>query len=242
MTPPETLRLVAPSAGSWSVRVVPNLYPAFEHHEVVVHTPRHARSLAELSDGELSLVAEAWRSRSQTAGREGFPYVHALLNEGAAAGASLPHTHSQLVWLDSPPPAVTAEERRSCPVCELLARELGDGRHTLESRGPLAVIAHPAGRAPYELLLAPVTHDEQGLASELLGEALSSLASWLRRLHAIEGAIPVNAWIHTNGHWHIELLPRLTVFGGIELGAGIYVNTLAPEEAARRLRAAPLGA
>ena len=47
----------------WRVRVVPNLYPAFERQEVVVHTPRHARSLAELGDGELADVAEAWRAR-----------------------------------------------------------------------------------------------------------------------------------------------------------------------------------
>ncbi len=236
MTPPETLRLATPVGGQWGVRVVPNLYPAFEHHEVVVHTPRHARSLAELSDSELSLVAEAWRSRNETAGREGFPYVHALLNEGAAAGASLLHSHSQLVWLASPPPAAAAERRQACPVCHLLASELDDGRHALESGGSIGVIAHPAGRGPYELMLAPIVHDEGGLASPLLGEALSSLAFWLRRLRAVEGAVPVNAWVHTSGHWHIELLPRLAVFGGIELGAGIYVNTLAPEEAARRLR------
>lgn len=239
MTPPETLRLAAPAAGPWSVRVVPNLYPAFERHEVVVHTPRHARSLAELSDSELSLVAEAWRSRSETARREGFPYVLALLNEGAAAGASLPHSHSQLVWLAAPPPAAATEQRRArCPVCHLLESELRDGRHVLDGGGPIAVIAHPAGRGPYELMLAPVVHDERGLASELLGDALSSLAFWLRRLHAVEGAVPVNAWVHADGHWRIELLPRLTVFGGIELGGAIYVNTLAPEEAARRLREA----
>ncbi|HVR13074.1 MAG TPA: hypothetical protein VMS41_04790, partial [Gaiellaceae bacterium] len=70
---------------------MPNLYPAFERQEVVVHTPRHARSLAELDDEELALVAEAWQRR-----RAGVPegYLHALVNEGREAGSSLPHTHS----------------------------------------------------------------------------------------------------------------------------------------------------
>ena len=91
-TPPETLRVGDP----WRVRVVPNLYPAFERQEVVVHTPRHARSLAELGAGELADVAEAWRRRREQA-PDG--YLHALVNEGRQAGSSLPHTHSQLVWL-----------------------------------------------------------------------------------------------------------------------------------------------
>ena len=63
-TPPETLRL---GAEPWQVRVVPNLYPAFERQEVVVLSPRHVRSLVELSDAELALVAEAWRRRAVAA-------------------------------------------------------------------------------------------------------------------------------------------------------------------------------
>src|SRR5205085_3415347 len=102
-TPPETLRL--PEADEWTVRVVPNLYRALERQEVVIHTPRHVRSLAELEEHEIDLVAEAWRRR-----REDVPggYVHAFVNEGRDAGASLPHSHSQLAWLAEPPPAVAA--------------------------------------------------------------------------------------------------------------------------------------
>ena len=106
-TPPETLRL--PEDGGWRVRVVPNLYPAFERQEVVVHTPEHVRTIAELSGEQLALVADAWQARAAAAHAEGFAYVHALVNEGKTAGASLPHTHSQLVWLREPPPAVVRE-------------------------------------------------------------------------------------------------------------------------------------
>ena len=71
---------------------------------------------------------------------------------------------------------------------------------------------------------------------ERLAPTLGLLSESLRRLHALEGPVPVNAWLHDRGHWHVELLPRLTVFAGIELGAGIYVNSLAPETAAAALR------
>ena len=83
----------------WQVRVVPNLYPAFEHQEVVVHTPRHVRSIAELTDDELAPIAAAWHQRREAARAAGFAHPYLLVNEGREAGASLPHSHSQLVWL-----------------------------------------------------------------------------------------------------------------------------------------------
>jgi hypothetical protein len=103
-TPPATLRLGDGPTG-WDVRVVPNLYGAVERHEVVIHGPRHRHSLAELPDGTLDLVAEAWQRRAHDAGGT----LLAFVNEGWDAGASLPHSHSQLAWLPEPPPAVTAE-------------------------------------------------------------------------------------------------------------------------------------
>jgi UDPglucose--hexose-1-phosphate uridylyltransferase len=99
MTPPQTLAL--PDQGDWRVRVVPNLYPALERQEVVVHSRRHIRSLAELEGDEPELIAEAWQRRA--AAEAG--YVHALVNEGREAGSSLPHSHSQLAWLPDPPSA-----------------------------------------------------------------------------------------------------------------------------------------
>jgi UDPglucose--hexose-1-phosphate uridylyltransferase len=213
MTPPETL--VLPEQGDWQVRVVPNLYPALERQEVVVHSRRHARSLADLEDDELELVAEAWRRRTQAhAG-----YVHALVNEGRDAGSSLPHSHSQLVWLPEAAPA----------------RARPRGEPFLEREG-LTATCPWASRLPYETVIAPVESAGNALASPLLGPALRLLASLVRRLRELEGPVPLNAWVeHDSDDWRIVLLPRLTVLAGLELGAGIFVNTLPPEEAAARL-------
>jgi UDPglucose--hexose-1-phosphate uridylyltransferase len=236
-TPPETLALgrdgQGPDTPGWTVRVVPNLYPAFERQEVVVHSPRHARTFAELSEEETTRVAEAWRSRADSARADGFGYVHALVNEGRAAGASLPHSHSQLVWLREEPPAVTGERTESCGLCG----EADSGLVVAERDG-LMLRCPAAGRVPYELLLAPREHDGDGFQSSQLPAALALLAEGIRRLRAVEGPVPWNAWLHVGDHWHVEIVPRLTVFAGIELGAGIYVNTLAPEDAAAALREA----
>jgi UDPglucose--hexose-1-phosphate uridylyltransferase len=243
-TPPETFALRPgggdPDTPGWTVRVVPNLYPVFDHHEVVVSTPRHVRSFADLEDAEIAGVALAWRERARAARDAGFPYVHALLNEGREAGASLPHSHTQLVWLEEAPPTVLAEEGGGgCAVCRHLEAELASGERLVVDRDGLAVLAAYGGRLPYELLIAPIEHpDGSAFESDLLAPALVLVSDALRRLHALEGSVPVNAWLHDGGHWHIEVLPRLTVFAGIELGAGIYVNSLAPEDAAKDLREA----
>jgi UDPglucose--hexose-1-phosphate uridylyltransferase len=216
MTPPQTL--VLPENGVWQVRVVPNLYPALDRQEVVVHSPRHLRSVATLHDAELELVAEAWRRRAH----DEPGHVFALINEGREAGASLPHTHSQLAWLPEEPPT-HAQPR---------------GEIVLERNG-LAAIAPWASRVPYEMVVAPLADDKGPFTSALLGPALGLLAELVRRLHRLEGPVPLNAWVErgTDG-WRLVLFPRLTILAGLELGAGLYVNTLPPEEAALRLREA----
>ena len=147
-TPPETFAVAPegrkPDTPGWSVRVVPNLYPALERQEVVVSVPWHARSLAELDDTEVARIAEAWRARAAAAGAEGFGYVQALLNEGREAGASLPHSHTQLAWIREVPPAVAAERTRpgDCGVCELIA----GGENVIAERD--GIVVHGASRRP----------------------------------------------------------------------------------------------
>ena len=197
------------------MRVVPNLYPALERQEVVVHSRRHIRSLAELQGDEPELIAAAWQRRAADVPG----YVHALVNEGREAGSSLPHAHSQLVWLPEPPPA------RSRPRLERFREE-----------GELVAGCPWASRLPYETVIAPRDPDRRGIQSGLLGAAVRLLSEIAGRLRAIEGPVPLNAWFeHDERDWRLVLLPRMTVLAGLELGAGIFVNTLAPEEAAERL-------
>lgn len=217
-TPPETLRI---GGDPWQVRVFPNLYPAFERHEVVVHAPNHVASVADLDDAQLALIAEAWRLRREA---EPAGYLHALVNEGREAGASREHTHSQLVWLgDTPPDTQHGVERE---------------RWTVVSERDGLVLACPyVSRLPYELVIAPAEPRAGAFGDELLPPALALLGEAVRRLQAVQaGAVPLNAWLHDSEDWHIEVLPRTGTFAGIELGAGIYVNSRPPEEAAKALR------
>jgi UDPglucose--hexose-1-phosphate uridylyltransferase len=222
--------------GGWLARVVPNLYPAFERQEVVVHSPRHVRTFAELTDDEVAGVAQAWQARAAAAWREGreFRYLHPLVNEGRAAGASLPHSHSQIVYLREPPPTALAERARGdCAACAVV-EAAGPELTLAEDNGAVAFV-HPVGRLPYELLVVGPHHDLD------LTAALRLLRACIRALRAVEGPVAWNAWLHEGWqgggiHPHLEVVPRLTVPAGVELGAGIYVNTVAPEDAAAALR------
>ena len=219
------------------MRVVPNKFPAFERQEVVVHAPEHVLSIAELAPGQLELVAEAWRLRAEAAAAGGFPYVFAGVNEGRAAGASLSHSHSQLIWLREEPPVPANEtEAGRCRLCDYLTRERAETLRIVEERSGLVLLCPFGSRAPYECLLAPLEHESDAYASELLGPALTVAASALGRLHEAEGPRPANLWLHPRHHWHVELVPRLTTFASLELGAGHYVNPLSPEGAAETLR------
>jgi UDPglucose--hexose-1-phosphate uridylyltransferase len=180
-------------------------------------------SIGGLSDASLDLVAEAWQRRAREVGGICFP----LLNEGYDAGASLPHSHSQLAWLPGPAPAVVTE--RGLPeVIEVLTR---DG---ITAGCPVA------SRVPYEVLIAPARSEPEGLRSDLLAAAMRMLAELVRRLQRIRGEalVPLNAWLHDGPHWHLELFPRTTRLAGLELGAGVYIESVAPEAAARTLRGA----
>lgn len=264
-TPPETFAIGPPGrrpdTPGWRVRVVPNKFPAFGpwprtgdradglfarraavgRQEVVVHSPRHVRTLAELTGRELEVVARAWQERAAAAREGGFPYVHALVNEGAGGGASLAHSHSQLVWLEEEPPLVALERAArtaagGCVLCRVLAEESEHRIRVVEERDGVLLLCPFAGRQPYELLAAPLGCESDPFSSERLGAALALAADGIRRLRVAEGPVALNLWLHAGGHWHLEVLPRFGVLAGIELGAGYFVNTMAPESAAGVLR------
>jgi UDPglucose--hexose-1-phosphate uridylyltransferase len=226
MTPPETLRLPE-GAEEWTVRVVPNLYPAVDRQEVVIHSPEHKRSFADLTDEEIEYVERAWLTRAGAGLEEGFSHPFPIINEGRVAGSSLPHSHSQIVYLRESPPAVRARINPRAFEEILEHRELVIAEDNLTQ-----AVVHPAGRLPYEILIG---------GTDYLGAHLRLLRLCIQKLRTVEGPVPWNAWLYDlyqgeESPGYMELVPRLTVMAGLELGAGIYVNSLDPAEAAQRLR------
>jgi UDPglucose--hexose-1-phosphate uridylyltransferase len=229
-----------PDTPGWQVRVFANRYPAFDAHDVLVFSPQHNQELGDLTDAQVALcLAVAARRLRKFRALEGVEAVMFIINEGRGAGASLEHPHGQLVGLPVAPAALVAEMPGSdgrCKVC--LSVEL-------ERRGPRVVhdegafaFAPWASAWPYQTIIAPPHLDPfEHSGSHVLydvGRALRRVLCALRK--ATDGA-PYNVVVHSGtGHWHVHVIPRIPVLGGIELGSGVRINYLDPDDGAEQLR------
>jgi UDPglucose--hexose-1-phosphate uridylyltransferase len=244
LTPPEVAALGRPGGEAdtpgWKVRVVPNKFPAFAGQEVVIHGPRHVTSLGDVDTDVMETVVTAWSARRGHHRTQDAEWLLIGINEGAGAGASLEHSHSQLVPFDAVPPVAAAELQgfaAGCPLCPPPDHPVGSGEG-------LVTFCPPWSCVPFETWIAPVDHESRAPLDAALAHALSDAVSRLRALigddlawNAIVHDAPLRG-DHPRHHWHVEILPRLTVAAAVELGAGIWVNVVEPERAARELAGA----
>ncbi len=223
--------------------------PAVGAHEVVVNAPDPVTSLADLSPEQVETAMSVWRERMRA--HAGAAYVHLIVNEGKEAGASLPHTHAQLYALPFVPAAVARERERFTAYSDrtqgrnlledVVQEEVRRRERVVAIDGEAVAIAPFAARAPFHVLLAPRQPvarfaDDGPLGGRLLHEVLNRLRGTLGSLP------PLNMWVRTAPRdaasfcWRIEIMPRLAQLAGLEIGTGVHLNVLAPEDAARRLR------
>ncbi len=230
-----------PDSAGWQVRVFGNKYPAFDRHEVLVFAPEHDAEMADLTDAQVGLcLAVAARRLREFRADPDVAAVMFIVNEGRGAGASLDHPHGQLLGLPVSPPALTAEmpgPDGRCKVCEAVEAER-EGPRLIFDEGATAYTPYASGW-PFEVLVAPPHLDpfEQS-GSHVLFDVGRALRRVLLALREATGGSPYNLVVHSGvGHWHVHVVPRLTVWGGVELGADVRVNTVDPDDAAERLRA-----
>jgi UDPglucose--hexose-1-phosphate uridylyltransferase len=234
-------------------RGMPELFvsrPAVGAHEVIVNSPRPVSRLFDLAPDELQTAMEAWRTRIAFHA-EAAAYTHLIVNEGPLAGASLPHTHAQLYALPFVPAAVARERERFTAYLErtqgrnllgdVLQEEVRLRERIVAIDAEAVVICPFASRMPYEMMLIPRTprarfEDAGPLGAALLHQALSRLNA------ALGGLPPLNMWIRTAPTgagefcWHLDVVPRLAQLAGLEMGTGVSLNIVPPEQAAATLR------
>jgi UDPglucose--hexose-1-phosphate uridylyltransferase len=215
-----------------------------------VHAPEHLTTLAALGEERLAGAVAAWRARMSAHAAEA-ALVHLIVNEGSDAGASLEHSHAQLYALGFVPAEVARERERAAAYHERtmgshlladVATEEVRRRERLVAIDDDAILLCPwASRSPFELRIVPrrpaprFEADEAGVG--MLGAAAQALAA------AFEVPPQLNLWVRTAPRgteefsWHVDIVPRLTVRAGFELGTGVEVNVYPPERAAADLRA-----
>ena len=229
-TPP-ALETYGPSGG-WLVRVVPNLFPAFEGHEplrvqnlgpvftqatasgvheVLVFAPEHDASWADLDDKHAGLAMAAIRDRMEDhARRSTVRYTQAIVNAGREAGASLEHPHGQLLGVPFVPGEIAEEEagfRRfegSCLLCTTVEAEAQAGHRVVHDDERVLVVCPFWSGAPYEMLVIPRTH-EVHLENTAPADVVAvgrAIRDALRLLRAQVGDTSYNLVFHTAPHHH----------------------------------------
>jgi UDPglucose--hexose-1-phosphate uridylyltransferase len=226
-------------------------------HEVVIESPNHEDRFTFLPHDQMILTFKAFRDRIHDLSRDDrFSYVMVFKNYGKAAGASLEHSHSQLVALPIMPRMLVAELEGSekyykykdrCVFCDIIRQEIQQDIRLVCENEKFVTLAPFAPRTPFEMWILPRRHHssyiEQDEAS--LSALTDIFSETLKRLDACIPGVPYNFVLHTQPlrsraldhyHWHFEIVPKLTSIAGFEWGTGFYINPMPPEDTCRYLR------
>jgi UDPglucose--hexose-1-phosphate uridylyltransferase len=275
MTPQEIMSVRA--GGAWKSRVVANKFPALMiegglgkrgdgmydlmngvgAHEVIIESPRHEVSITSLSDEEVKDILWLYKQRLLDL-RNDYRLVYGLVfkNVRDKAGASMEHTHSQLIATPIVPLQVEQEIRRCseyfdyrgrCMLCDMVMQEMQSGARMVMDTPNFIAFEPFAARFPFETHLMPKRHMSHFEATDdaMLPELARCLRTSIAKIEAALNHPPYNYLIHTSPlnvrsldhyHWHFEIIPRITRVAGFEWGSGFYINTVPPEQAAAFLR------
>ena len=279
-TPPEVLAYSTEGLrgnSRWSLRVVPNKFPALRvegdldrqgeglydrmngvgAHEVVIESPDHMKTLAEMEERQVAELIWAFRDRVVDLKKDRrLRYVMLFKNHGEAAGASLEHPHSQIIALPVVPKRAQEELdgarkyfdfKERCVYCDILRQEVRDGERVVLQTEEFLATCPFASRFPFETWIIPFRHDShfENIQEREVYNLAWMLKSVLKKMDRVLERPAYNLIIHTapvqepgysHYHWHVEIIPKLTRVAGFEWGTGFFINPTPPEESARFLR------
>ena len=227
------------------------------HAEVIIQSPRDDASLATMSLQELEELIGAYRLRlTVISAMPNIAIVMLFRNYGAHAGTSLEHPHTQIIASPIIPPhirdpfqkaALHYDSYGSCVYCDMVEEERRQSDRMVYENEHYAVFCPFAARTPYELRIYPKRHNasffwsgEQEIPA--MADALSRTLRAMRRLlnnpsyNLLLRTAPVGDEDVRYLHWYVVIVPRMSTPAGFEMGSGIYINSVAPEQSAAELR------
>ena len=261
----------------WRVRVVPNKFPALQvegdlnkrgegiydmmngigAHEVIVECPFHEVSMANFSEDHVREILWVYRDRLVDLKKDQrLLYGMIFKNVGLTAGASLEHSHSQLivtpivpvnVWEEMNGARAFFEYRGRCIFCDMMYQELASEKLIVMDTPNFVCFTPYASRFPFEMWIVPKQHNShyENIQKNQLDDLGTVLKTVLMKLEIALDKPAYNYIIHTSPfdaqalahyHWHMEIIPRMTRIAGFEWGTGFYINPVPPEQAAAYLR------
>ncbi|MBS7622225.1 galactose-1-phosphate uridylyltransferase [Candidatus Bathyarchaeota archaeon] len=229
----------------------------FGFHEVIIESPRHNETLSEMDELHVALLIQAYRDRyAVLSGDARVKMIIIFRNHGVTAGTSLEHPHSQIVA--SPVVSACAEKKSEiagsyynrtgrCLYCDINRWEIESGSRLVFGNDKFAVFNPFASRYPFEMWISPKNHQASfgNIEPADISELGKVLRESIRRMNSLLANPDYNYVFHTapveeenakHLHWYVQIVPRIWTVAGFEIGSGIYINTIVPEDSAKFMR------
>ena len=266
--------------GDWSLRVFPNKFPAFSrpiggkiqhqeegpyfwmdgvgYHEVIV-TKDHFERIGSMDDLKVAEILDAFQTRYlDLMNKKSVRYIEIFHNQGASAGASVFHPHSQLAAIPVVSPYINLElagaesyhkSHKKCVFCDIIEWEKEVDRRVIFENDNFIGVCPFASRKAFEVWVMPKKHNPyfERMDTEDKIQAGEALNQVIRKINEVLNNPDLNFYLHTSPcdgkdyphyHWHIEILPKTSIWAGFELSTGIEISTIEPEKAALALKEA----
>jgi UDPglucose--hexose-1-phosphate uridylyltransferase len=242
----------------WDVLSIKNIFPAVELNnkkaygtqEVIVETPNHAEELGEIKTEKIEQLLKMYAKRTKDiAKNKKINYILCFKNQGSKAGASIAHSHSQIFATKITPPEIKEEmmaindykrKHGSCPYCKIIKKEAKSERKIFSDKNIVAFTPY-ASEYHYEAWIFPRKHVDNItlLTEDEIKSFAKALKLILEKLETIN--LSFNYFLHNlvsdkNQHLYLKIQPRDSVWAGVELGSGLIINSVPPEEAAKFYR------
>lgn len=239
----------------WAIKVIANKFPsvstsnpkAYGQQEVVVETPNHKKEIEELPEKRIAEILNVYAQRTEVISRDKkIEYILIFKNDGGAAGASLRHTHSQIFATAFLPPHLKDKSQRvqayklehgSCVYCDVIKKESKSKRLVFEDKYMIAFCPW-ASIHNYEIWLMPKRHIDNitVLTQEERLSFAKILKKILKKINKLN--LPYNYYFHQvindeDQHLYMKITPRGSIWAGVEIGSGLIINPISPEEAAK---------
>lgn len=213
----------------WSVRVIANKFPITDYHEVIIHSPTHDQTLETLPLAHVELVLKTYKARYGAYQKTG--QVLIFCNQGEHAGASIDHSHSQLVVI---PFQINLDALTQEPISNVV-----------ETHDLFTVYCPDFSQWPYEVWVTPkkkggvfgdIDEKEIKELARIMQHLLKKLRGIHEKHHLSNLEFGYNFYIYPKENWYLRIIPRFVQRAGFELGTGLNVNIVDPAEAAFEFR------
>lgn len=230
LTPPEVLRVGGGDADGegWNVRVVPNKFNITDLHEVIIHSPNHAKNFEDFEETKIEEILNVYQNRFNALKEKGQVFVFSNCNK--SSGASLDHPHSQVIVV---PREVKTDTLPVQPVVNIV-----------EQSESFTSYCPSYSEWPYEVWIK--SNRPEIVFGELKGE-IKELATALKKTigkikkihdttHFSKKPFGYNLYFAPHKDWYLRIVPRFIERAGVEISTGIMVNSVSPEKAAEELK------